>query len=76
MEPIDSAPDSWEQEDDSEAPVDVPLRAALGALNVHAAEFVPGARQMVPTEEPGRRGELAAAFYFLSPGVLASVVRL
>nr|XP_023677580.1 eukaryotic peptide chain release factor GTP-binding subunit ERF3A-like [Paramormyrops kingsleyae] len=56
MEPIDSAPDSWEQEDDSEAPVDVPLRAALGALNVHAAEFVPGFRQMVPTEEPGRRG--------------------
>uniref|UniRef100_A0A4W4G543 Tr-type G domain-containing protein n=1 Tax=Electrophorus electricus TaxID=8005 RepID=A0A4W4G543_ELEEL len=51
----DTAPDSWEQEDDGEAPVDVQLQDAFTGLNVNAkpfipnvnaAEFVPGSRSL------------------------------
>uniref|UniRef100_A0A4W4G2Y2 Tr-type G domain-containing protein n=1 Tax=Electrophorus electricus TaxID=8005 RepID=A0A4W4G2Y2_ELEEL len=60
MDPArDTAPDSWEQEDDGEAPVDVQLQDAFTGLNVNAkpfipnvnaAEFVPGYLQKGPTE--------------------------
>lgn len=51
MDARDTAPDSWDQEDDGEAPLDVQLSNALANTlnvdakpfvpNVHAAEFVP-----------------------------------
>ncbi|XP_059414403.1 eukaryotic peptide chain release factor GTP-binding subunit ERF3A-like isoform X2 [Carassius carassius] len=55
MEAIDTAPDSWDQEDDGEAQVDEQLSNAFTTSlnveakpfvpNVHAAEFVPTFRQ-------------------------------
>jgi len=53
MDPIDTAPDSWEQEDDGEAPVDVQL-SGFGALNVNAKPFVPNinAAEFVPSFAP------------------------
>uniref|UniRef100_A0A672SM36 Eukaryotic peptide chain release factor GTP-binding subunit ERF3A-like n=1 Tax=Sinocyclocheilus grahami TaxID=75366 RepID=A0A672SM36_SINGR len=55
MDAIDTAPDSWDQEDDGEAQVDEQLSKAFAASlnvdakpfvpNVHAAEFIPGFRQ-------------------------------
>uniref|UniRef100_A0A8C7JNN0 G1 to S phase transition 1 n=1 Tax=Oncorhynchus kisutch TaxID=8019 RepID=A0A8C7JNN0_ONCKI len=41
MDPRDAAPDSWEQEDDVEAPVDGKLDSEFAALNVNAKPFVP-----------------------------------
>uniref|UniRef100_A0AAR2IV39 G1 to S phase transition 1 n=1 Tax=Pygocentrus nattereri TaxID=42514 RepID=A0AAR2IV39_PYGNA len=40
MDSRDTAPDSWEQEDDVEAP-DTELQSAFTGLNVNAPEFVP-----------------------------------
>lgn len=50
MEPRDTAPDSWEQEDDAEATVDGQLESAFTALNVNAKPFVPNvnAAEFVP----------------------------
>ncbi|CAL8272064.1 unnamed protein product [Lota lota] len=50
MDPRDSAPDSWEQEDDVEATVEGPLESALSELNVNAKQFVPNinAAEFVP----------------------------
>ncbi|XP_016383051.1 eukaryotic peptide chain release factor GTP-binding subunit ERF3A-like [Sinocyclocheilus rhinocerous] len=55
MDAIDTAPDSWDQEDDGEAQVDEQLSKAFAASlnvdakpfvpNVHAAEFIPTFRQ-------------------------------
>ncbi|XP_042578320.1 eukaryotic peptide chain release factor GTP-binding subunit ERF3A-like isoform X2 [Cyprinus carpio] len=55
MEAIDTAPDSWDQEDDGEAQVDEQLSKAFTTSlnvdakpfvpNVHAAEFIPTFRQ-------------------------------
>uniref|UniRef100_A0A4W5RCB2 G1 to S phase transition 1, like n=1 Tax=Hucho hucho TaxID=62062 RepID=A0A4W5RCB2_9TELE len=41
MDPRDAAPDSWEQDDDVEAPVDGKLDSEFAALNVNAKPFVP-----------------------------------
>uniref|UniRef100_A0AAY4C1Q1 Tr-type G domain-containing protein n=1 Tax=Denticeps clupeoides TaxID=299321 RepID=A0AAY4C1Q1_9TELE len=57
---IDTAPDSWEQEDDVEAPVDVQLsgftslnvNAKPFVPNVNAAEFVPAFSSKGPAEKP------------------------
>lgn len=51
MDPRDTAPDSWEQEDDVEATIDGQLDPALMALNVNAKPFVPNvnAAEFVPT---------------------------
>ncbi|KAK1164898.1 eukaryotic peptide chain release factor GTP-binding subunit ERF3A [Acipenser oxyrinchus oxyrinchus] len=51
MDPRDTAPDSWEQEDDVEAPTDAQLQAAFNRLNVNAKPFVPNvhAAEFVPT---------------------------
>jgi len=52
MEAIDTAPDSWDQEDDGEAQVDVQLSNALTTtLNVDAKPFVPNvhAAEFIPT---------------------------
>ncbi|XP_010872647.1 eukaryotic peptide chain release factor GTP-binding subunit ERF3A [Esox lucius] len=51
MDPRDAAPDSWEQEDDVEAPVDGKLDSAFAALNVNAKPFVPNinAVEFVPS---------------------------
>ncbi|XP_023205134.1 eukaryotic peptide chain release factor GTP-binding subunit ERF3A isoform X1 [Xiphophorus maculatus] len=52
MDPRDTAPDSWEQEDDveQEATVDGQLEAAFTTLNVNAKPFVPNvnAAEFVP----------------------------
>lgn len=50
MDPRDTAPDSWEQEDDGEAPVDQQL-SGFTALNVNAKPFVPNinAAEFVPS---------------------------
>lgn len=50
MDPRDTAPDSWEQEDDVEATVEGPLESALSDLNVNAKQFVPNinAAEFVP----------------------------
>ncbi|XP_042168162.1 eukaryotic peptide chain release factor GTP-binding subunit ERF3A-like [Oncorhynchus tshawytscha] len=61
MDPRDAAPDSWEQEDDVEAPVDGKLDSEFAALNVNAkpfvpninaVEFVPSFFQKGPSEDP------------------------
>ncbi|XP_006637246.1 eukaryotic peptide chain release factor GTP-binding subunit ERF3A isoform X3 [Lepisosteus oculatus] len=65
MDPRDTAPDSWEQEDDVEAPAEEQLRAAFTGLNVnakpfvpnvHAAEFVPAFLQTGPSDSPDVAG--------------------
>lgn len=50
MDPRDTAPDSWEQEDDVEATIDGQLEPALTSLNVNAKPFVPNvnAAEFVP----------------------------
>ncbi|KAL0197392.1 hypothetical protein M9458_005932, partial [Cirrhinus mrigala] len=60
MDAIDTAPDSWDQEDDGEAQVDEQLSKAVTTTlnvdakpfvpNVHAAEFIPAFRQKSSTE--------------------------
>lgn len=51
MDPRDTAPDSWEQEDDMEATIDGQLEPAFTTLNVNAKPFVPNvnAAEFVPT---------------------------
>lgn len=67
MDPRDTAPESWEQEDDVEATVDGQLEPAFTALNVNAkpfvpnvnaAEFVPSFGMKVPSETLDSTGEL------------------
>lgn len=50
MDPRDTAPDSWEQEDDVEATIDGQLEPAFTTLNVNAKPFVPNvnAAEFVP----------------------------
>ncbi|XP_028669940.1 eukaryotic peptide chain release factor GTP-binding subunit ERF3A isoform X1 [Erpetoichthys calabaricus] len=50
MDPRDTAPDSWEQEDEVEAPADAQLQSAFTGLNVNAKPFVPNvhAAEFVP----------------------------
>eukprot|EP00064_Thunnus_orientalis_P013240 superscaffoldBa00002124_g13277 len=50
MDPRDTAPDSWEQEDDVEATLDGQLESAFTTLNVNAKPFVPNvnAAEFVP----------------------------
>lgn len=67
IDAIDTAPDSWDQEDDSEAQVDEQLSKAFSTAlnvdakpfvpNVHAAEFVPCFRQKSSTETVESAGE-------------------
>uniref|UniRef100_A0A673X2K2 G1 to S phase transition 1, like n=1 Tax=Salmo trutta TaxID=8032 RepID=A0A673X2K2_SALTR len=61
MDPRDAAPDSWEQEDDVEVPVDGKLDNEFAAINVNAkpfvpninaVEFVPSFFQKGPSEDP------------------------
>lgn len=68
MDPTDTAPDSWEQEDDVEATVDGQLDSALTALNVNAkpfvpnvnaAEFVPAFFVKGPSENPDSGGKFS-----------------
>lgn len=51
MDPRDTAPDSWEQEDDVEATIDGQLDSAFTSLNVNAKPFVPNvnAAEFVPS---------------------------
>uniref|UniRef100_A0A8C4H278 Tr-type G domain-containing protein n=1 Tax=Dicentrarchus labrax TaxID=13489 RepID=A0A8C4H278_DICLA len=51
MDPRDTAPDSWEQEDDVEATIDGQLESAFQTLNVNAKPFVPNvnAAEFVPS---------------------------
>uniref|UniRef100_A0A6Q2Z5N3 Tr-type G domain-containing protein n=1 Tax=Esox lucius TaxID=8010 RepID=A0A6Q2Z5N3_ESOLU len=69
MDPRDAAPDSWEQEDDVEAPVDGKLDSAFAALNVNAkpfvpninaVEFVPSFLQKGPSEDTDSGGKFFA----------------
>uniref|UniRef100_A0A671V4N1 G1 to S phase transition 1, like n=1 Tax=Sparus aurata TaxID=8175 RepID=A0A671V4N1_SPAAU len=66
MDPRDTAPDSWEQEDDVEATIDGQLDSAFTSLNVNAKPFVPNvnAAEFVPSfavkansENPSGSGE-------------------
>lgn len=68
MDPRDAAPDSWEQEDDVEVPVDGKLDNEFAALNVNAkpfvpninaVEFVPSFFQKGPSEDPDSGGKFA-----------------
>lgn len=66
MDPRDTAPDSWELEEDAEAPgAAAGLQTAFAALNVnakpfvpnvHAAVFVPGVSQSDAPETPAPDG--------------------
>ncbi|XP_029620749.1 eukaryotic peptide chain release factor GTP-binding subunit ERF3A isoform X1 [Salmo trutta] len=51
MDPRDTAPDSWEQEEDVKARAAAGLQSALAALNVNAKPFIPNvdAAVFVPT---------------------------
>uniref|UniRef100_A0A4W5KS24 G1 to S phase transition 1 n=1 Tax=Hucho hucho TaxID=62062 RepID=A0A4W5KS24_9TELE len=51
MDPRDTAPDSWELEEDAEARAAAGLQSALAALNVNAKPFVPNvnAAVFIPT---------------------------
>uniref|UniRef100_A0A671MNB2 Pyridoxal-dependent decarboxylase domain-containing protein 1 n=1 Tax=Sinocyclocheilus anshuiensis TaxID=1608454 RepID=A0A671MNB2_9TELE len=67
MDAIDTAPDSWDQEDDGEAQVDEQLsKAFIASLNVdakpfvpnvHAAEFIPTFQQKSSTETVESAGD-------------------
>ena len=66
MDRRDTAPDSWEQEDDVEATVDGQLEPAFTTLNVNAKPFVPNvnAAEFVPafavkahSEDPDSAGK-------------------
>uniref|UniRef100_A0A673X2M2 G1 to S phase transition 1, like n=1 Tax=Salmo trutta TaxID=8032 RepID=A0A673X2M2_SALTR len=66
MDPRDAAPDSWEQEDDVEVPVDGKLDNEFAAINVNAkpfvpninaVEFVPSFFQKGPSEDPDSGGK-------------------
>ncbi|MGH0130126.1 UNVERIFIED_CONTAM: hypothetical protein FKN15_041177 [Acipenser sinensis] len=66
MDPRDTAPDSWELEDDVEAPTDAQLQSALARLNVNAKPFVPNvhAAEFVPAffvDEPSENTGSGAA---------------
>uniref|UniRef100_A0A8C8GYD4 Tr-type G domain-containing protein n=1 Tax=Oncorhynchus tshawytscha TaxID=74940 RepID=A0A8C8GYD4_ONCTS len=52
MDPRDTAPDSWEQEEDAEARDAAGLQSALAALNVNAKPFVPNANCASPHGPP------------------------
>lgn len=72
MDARDTAPDSWDQEDDGEAQVDVQLSNALATSlnvdakpfvpNVHAAEFVPSFLQKGSAETVESAGEFPVEF--------------
>uniref|UniRef100_A0A8C7MZL8 G1 to S phase transition 1 n=1 Tax=Oncorhynchus kisutch TaxID=8019 RepID=A0A8C7MZL8_ONCKI len=79
MDPRDAAPDSWEQEDDVEAPVDGKLDSEFAALNVNAkpfvpninaVEFVPSFFQKGPSEDPDSGGKFAVTHVCLDGGRL------
>ncbi|MGH0118765.1 UNVERIFIED_CONTAM: hypothetical protein FKN15_062227 [Acipenser sinensis] len=82
MDPRDSAPDSWELEDDVEAPTDAQLQSALARLNVnakpfvpnvHAAEFVPAFFVDEPSENTGSGGSDAVTIMEVSDTAAAPV---
>uniref|UniRef100_A0A7N9APA1 G1 to S phase transition 1, like n=1 Tax=Mastacembelus armatus TaxID=205130 RepID=A0A7N9APA1_9TELE len=50
MDPRDTAPDSWEQEDDVEATIDGQLEPAFTTLNVNAKPFVPNVNALSTME--------------------------
>lgn len=66
MDPTDTAPDSWELEEDAEAPAAAAeLPTAFAALNVNAKPFVPNVNapvfvpsflQTSPVEMPASEG--------------------
>lgn len=63
MDPRDTAPDSWELEEDAEAPLAAAeLPAAFAALNVNAKPFVPNvnAPVFVPSFLQASTGETSA----------------
>lgn len=75
MDPRDTAPDSWEQEDDVEATIDGQLDSALNALNVNAKPFVPNvnAAEFVPcftVKAPSENLESVGKFIVTLVGLL------
>lgn len=60
MDLRDTAPDSWEQEDDVEATADTELQSAFTGLNVNAPEFVPSFLSRDPLENATSDGKLTA----------------
>ncbi|XP_034564527.1 eukaryotic peptide chain release factor GTP-binding subunit ERF3B-like [Notolabrus celidotus] len=64
MDPTDTAPDSWELEEDAEAPAAAAgLQSAFAALNVNAKPFVPNvnAPVFVPSFLAGGAVEIPAS---------------
>lgn len=59
MDSRDTAPDSWEQEDDVEATADTELQSAFTGLNVNAAEFVPSFLSRDSPENATSEGKLS-----------------
>lgn len=53
MDPQDTAPDSWEQEDDVDSPA-VDVASTFTGLNVNAPEFVPTFLQGGPSVPDGK----------------------
>lgn len=57
MDQRDSAPESWEEEDDVEAQADTELQSAFTGLNVNAPEFVPSFVPRASPQSPGSQGK-------------------
>lgn len=60
MDSRDTAPDSWEQEDDVEATAETELQSAFTGLNVNAPEFVPSFLSLGPAENSTSDGKPTA----------------
>ncbi|KTF81873.1 hypothetical protein cypCar_00049106 [Cyprinus carpio] len=69
MDSRDTAPDSWEQEDDVEATADTELQSAFTGLNVNAPEFVPSFLSRDPPENATSDGTDAVASMDISDPV-------
>lgn len=71
MDLRDTAPDSWEQEDDVEATADTELQSAFTGLNVNAPEFVPSFLSRDPLENATSDGTDVVASMEISEPVAA-----
>lgn len=68
MDSRDTAPDSWEQEDDVEATAETELQSAFTGLNVNAPEFVPSFLSRCPAENDTSDGKPALMHELINLG--------
>lgn len=71
MDSGDTAPDSWEQEDDVEATAETELQSAFIGLNVNAPEFVPSFLSRAPAENATSDGKPTALMHELTAMILS-----